>query len=70
MACFTYANEPNRYGYAKEDASGELGLLQVSERLGGDERALEQVLYSAAVLVERTKRRAMTLGMVIGKKGS
>jgi len=63
MACFTYANEPNRYGYAKEDASGDVGVLQVSERLRGGEGALEQVLCSAAVLVERTKRRAQNLGM-------
>jgi len=37
--------------------------LQVSERLRGGEGALEQVLCSAAVLVERTKRRAQNLGM-------
>ena len=70
MACFTYANEPNRYGYAKEDASGEVGVLQVNEHLGGDKGALEQVLCSAVVLVERTKRRAMALGMVNGGKES
>jgi len=63
MACFTYANEPNRYGYAKEDASGDVGVLQVSERLRGGEAALEQVLCSAAILVERTKRRAQNLAM-------
>jgi len=37
--------------------------LQVSERLRGGAGALEQVLCSAAVLVERTKRRAQNLGM-------
>lgn len=63
MACFTYANEPNRFGYAKEDASGDVGVLQVSELLRGGEGALEQVLCSAAVLVERNKRRAQSLGM-------
>lgn len=37
MACWTYANEPNRWGHAKEDAAGEVGVLQVSQRLFGCE---------------------------------
>lgn len=70
IACFTYANEPNRFGYAQEDSGGSVGILQVKERLEGGEETLEQVLCSAVVLVERTKRRAQNLGMAGGRKGS
>ncbi|KAL8832843.1 MAG: hypothetical protein Q9191_000027 [Dirinaria sp. TL-2023a] len=45
MACWTYANEPNRWGHAKEDAAGEVGVLQVSDRLfgcGADDGQLER----------------------------
>lgn len=45
MACWTYANEPNRWGHANEDAAGEVGVLQVSQRLfgcGAEDGQLEQ----------------------------
>ena len=43
MACWSYANEPNRWGHAKEDAAGEVGVLQVSQRLFSGEEEVGQL---------------------------
>ena len=69
LASFTYAQEPNYTGHAPPTKQGEVGILHVSEKLEklvGGQIALEQVLCSAVVMVERRKRRAANMGSVGG----
>lgn len=65
LASFAYAQEPNYTGHAPPTKNGEVGILHVSEKLEklvGGQTALQQVLCSAVVMVERKKRRAANMG--------
>ena len=69
LASFAYAQEPNYTGYAPPTKQGEAGVLHVSEKLVDGQIALEQVLCSAVVMVERKKRRAAKMGAMEGSMG-
>lgn len=65
LASFTYAQEPNYTGHALPTKKGDVGIIHVSDKLEtliGGQSALEQVLWSAVVMVERKKRRAANMG--------
>lgn len=69
LASFAYSQEPNYTGYAPPTKQGEAGVLHVSEKLVDGQVALEQVLCSAVVMVERKKRRAAKMGTMEGAMG-
>ena len=69
LASFAFAQEPKYTGYAPPTKQGHAGTLHVSEKLEklvGGQTALEQVLCSAVVMVERKKRRAAKMGGMEG----